>query len=255
MLYTEEPVAQSFTLNDRIEIGINISTTYSNPQFIGSLAWYHNGTELTSDDRINIDNNGTSLTISNLVESDAGKYEVKVNSTNLDGGEICDRNFLPMLENLAVHAPITFLLQESNFPIYNPEDAVLNYPIPPYQGIPTSFINNNIFKINAPAIFNNNARINEAQSKDAILNRDMNIFQSTITYDDVTAYSFNITYNNTDDVAGYYTHIAFTSIDSTNISICPGYFDYFSIFDDIPILALHWNITLHSELILHSSLF
>ena len=240
-----------------MEIGINISSTYNYPQFIGSLAWYHNGTELASDDRISIDNNGTSLTISDMVESDAGMYEVKVNSTDLDGGEICDKNILPMLEHLAIHAPVTFLLQESNLPIYNPEDVILNYPILAYQGSSDrNFVINNTFMINAPAVFINDARINNAQNKDGILNRDMNIFQSTITYGDITTRSFNITYNNTDDVAGYYTHIAFTSIDSINRAICPGLGDYFSsIFNDFPVIALHWNIRPDSEFMLLENLF
>ena len=48
--------------------------------YINSLAWYHNGTQVTADDRVHIINNGTELTISNVVQSDAGKYEVKIDS-------------------------------------------------------------------------------------------------------------------------------------------------------------------------------
>ena len=49
-------------------------------RYFNSLVWYHNGTLVTSDDRVDIIDNGTELTISNVVQSDAGKYEVKINS-------------------------------------------------------------------------------------------------------------------------------------------------------------------------------
>ena len=131
---------------------INISDYNSLAQYISSLAWYHNGTELTSDDRVIISNNGTSLTISNMAESDAGKYEVRINSIGTNSS-FSDRNMLPMLENLAIYAPVTFLLQESNLPKYNPEDVILDYALPAYQdGARQSFAIDNTFMINAAAL-------------------------------------------------------------------------------------------------------
>ena len=44
-----------------------------------SIPW-RDWTRVTSDDRVHIIDNGTELTISNVVQSDAGKYEVKINS-------------------------------------------------------------------------------------------------------------------------------------------------------------------------------
>ena len=103
-------------LNERMEMRINISTDFYSA-FISSLVWSHNGTELTSNGRHSIGHNGISLTISNMVQSDAGKYEVKIHSTYFgDEGGICDKNILPVLANFAFYAPVTFILQEFSVP-------------------------------------------------------------------------------------------------------------------------------------------
>ena len=46
----------------------------------------------------------------------------------------CHENILPLLENLALHAPVSFLLQQSVTPLYNPEDIITQYTIPDYLG-------------------------------------------------------------------------------------------------------------------------
>ena len=96
-----------------------ISNGY-NAQYINCLVWYHNGTRVISDDRIHIINNGTELTISNVEQSDAGKYEVKIDSIEYARGrsEPCDMNIIPILEHLAFHAPVTFILHESSILSY-----------------------------------------------------------------------------------------------------------------------------------------
>ena len=151
-MYTEEPVTRAFTLNERMEMKIIITPSQ---QIIGSLVWSHNGTELASDGRHSIGNNGTSLTISNMVQSDAGKHEVKINSTYLDDeGGICDKNFLPMLANLAFYAPVTFVLQEFSVSTYYPEDVISDYALPAYQGSASKTLDiDNVFMINVPAVF------------------------------------------------------------------------------------------------------
>ena len=120
---------------------------------IGILVWSHNGIELTSDGRVSIGHNGTSLTISNMVQSDAGRYEKKVNSTDLDDGGICDRNILLMLANFALHAPVTFVLHESSVPTYDPQYVISDYALPAYQGSTgETFVIDNVFIINNPAV-------------------------------------------------------------------------------------------------------
>ena len=232
---------------------INISDYNSLAQYISSLAWHHNGTELTSDDRVIITNNGTSLTISNMAESDAGKYEVRINSTG-SSSSFCDRNILPMLENLALYAPVTFLLQESNLPKYNPEDIILDYALPAYQGsAQQSFAIDNTFMINPTALVDDTRYIFDYLYKDGERISDRSTYNSTTSYDNTTTQSLRITYNNTDDIAGHYIHtaVAYYYYDF-NTSTCPDYGlpRNFVFFYRIPVFILYWNIRSYGRLIL-----
>ena len=230
---------------------INISDSYFLAQFISSLAWYHNGTQLTSDDRVIISNNGTSLTISNMAESDAGKYEVRINSIGTNSA-FCDRNLLPLLENLALSAPVTFLLQESNLPKYNPEDIILDYALPAYQGsAQQGFAIDNTFMSNAAALLDDTRYIDDYLYKDGGYISDRSIYNSTASYDNTTTQSLRITYNNTDDIAGHYVHTAFAYYFDFNTSTCPlyGYLRNFIFFIRIPIFIVYWNIRSYGKLI------
>ena len=231
---------------------INISSVRNfAPTIIRSLVWSHNGTELASDGRHSIGHNGTSLTISNMVQSDAGKYEVKINSTDLDDEEgICDRNILPMLSNLALHTPVTFVLQEFSVPTYYPEDVILDYAIPEYQGSASKTLDiDNVFMINVPAVFDNESIPFEFLYKDGVLITDMPSFHSTVSYGNVTTQSLRITYNNTEDVTGHYYYGAEISYTAIARDICPQYSDYFdSTYIYPPVFSLHWNIRSYSEL-------
>ena len=232
---------------------INISSVESiAPTIIRSLVWSHNGTELASDGRHSIGPNGTSLTISNMVESDAGKYEVRIYSTDLDDEErICDGSFLPMIASLALHAPVTFVLQESNVPIYYPEDVILDYALPAYQGPTYKTIDiDNVFRINVPAVSDRLIPY-EGIYKDGEFIGHMAPFYRTVSYGNVTTQSLKITYNNTEDITGRYYYGEY--IFNTNIDgdICPQYSDYFDdifIVGLIPVFSLLWNIRSYSEL-------
>ena len=82
-----------------------------------------------------------------MLQSDAGRYEVKINSTYLDKGGICDKNILPMMANLAYYAPVTFVLQESSVPTYYPDDVISDYAVPAYQGSTDKILGiDNVFK-------------------------------------------------------------------------------------------------------------
>ena len=64
---------------------------------------------------MNVSNNGTSLAITEMVESDARKYEVKISSINYHNKMspvTCDRNVLRMLKETALHASVTFYLEQ-----------------------------------------------------------------------------------------------------------------------------------------------
>ena len=202
-------------------------------QYINSLAWYHNGTLVTSDGRVHIINNGTELTISNVVQSDAGKYEVKINSIENAGGssETCDMNILPMLEHLALHAPVTFILHESSILSYNPEDDVItDYYIPAYQGTSLQSITiDNVIKINSSSVLRNDFSRYHRLYKDGIRVYDVNTFNSTVSYGNEIMQSLRISYNNTDDITGHYVYLAYAYSWYINRTTCPQYYYYIRI--------------------------
>ena len=62
-----------------------------------------------------------------MEESDAGTYQVKINSTSFhfhNNSEACDAIMLPSLESIAAHAPVTFIVQEQHIPTYDPSSIV-----------------------------------------------------------------------------------------------------------------------------------
>ena len=231
---------------------INVFDYYSRAQYIGSLAWYHNGTKLTSDDRFVIANNGISLTISNMVESDAGKYEVRINSIYPPSNSYtCDTNILPLLEHLSLYAPVTFLLQKLNLPTYNPEDIIVDYTVPAYQCTPQRSITiNNTIMFNAAAKIDV-TQITDYQQRNGVLITDRSIYNSTVSYDNITTQSLRITYNNTGDIAGHYSHQAYAPYISLLEKICSHYTGYIYA-NRFPIFIMYWNIRSSSKLLLKS---
>ena len=231
---------------------INISTDYYSA-YIRSLVWSHNGTELTSNGRHSIGHSGTSLTISNMVQSDAGKYEVKIHSTYFDDeGGICDRNILPMLANLAFYAPVTFVLQEFSVPTYYPEDVISVYGLPAYQGSTSKILGiDNVFMINISALFYRPIS-NEALNKDYLDIVDMPSFHRTVSYGNVITQSLRITYNSTENVTGRYYYGAYLDFFDLDVCFIYRYIFHTSIF---PVFSLHWNIRSYSELISHNYSF
>ena len=166
-------------------------------QYINSLAWYHNGTRVISDDRVHKIDNGTELTISNVVQSDAGKYEVKINSIKNARGssETCDMTLQPMLEHLALHAPVTFILHESSILSNNPEeDVIADYYIPAYQDTSLQSITiDNVIKINSSSVLENDFDSYQKLYKDGIYVYDVNTFNSTVSYGNEIMQSLRIT--------------------------------------------------------------
>ena len=248
LLQTDEPITRAFSLQERMVMRIYISDYFSRAQYINRLMWYHNGTELTPDDRVAITSTGISLTITNMTESDAGKYEVKINSQGTDPA-ICNRNFMPMLETLALYAPVTFLLQEYNPPIYNPEDIIIDYVLPAYHGsAQQSFVVDNNIVVNAAAVLNLTGTISYGLFLDGIYINEGSTYNSTVSYNGIIKQSLWITYNNTDDIAGHYVHAAEAYIFKNNGVNCPYYYFYLQL-SSIPIFSLYWNIRPYGKLI------
>ena len=115
-LYTDEPLVRSFNCGESLVLNVNISDD-GYARYITSIAWYHNGMEIVSGNKYIIEN--TTLRINNMAENDTGKYEVKINSISYDrynNSSDCDSLVLPLLETLAAHAPVTFMVHEQYVP-------------------------------------------------------------------------------------------------------------------------------------------
>ena len=136
LLNTDDPVTRSFSLHQKMLMQINrLSNSYYGylASYIRSLTWYHNGTEILSNERMNISNDGTLLTITDMIGCDVGKYEVKISSIEYYGfssSATCNRNVIRMLEQTALHAPVTFYLQQYHISQYKPEDIIEPYFLP-----------------------------------------------------------------------------------------------------------------------------
>ena len=222
-------------------------------QFISSLAWFHNGTKLASNNRVKITNDGTSLTILDLEESDKGIYEVKIYKIEYEGNSdltTCDINLLPLLESYAIHTPVTFLLQDSNIPSYEPRDAILYFSVPLSQN--SNLIKNididNILPHNPVELLLASAGIPHNLYKDGVLVENLNIYTKTLSFYNGTRQSLKITYENSEDIIGNYIQQAFDLHVYIRETICPGYYKYISRLTFFPVSVLYWNIRSYRKL-------
>ena len=145
-----------------------------------------------------------------------------------------------------------FFCRSLIFPNIIREDVIIDYALPAYQGnAQQSFAIDNTFMINAAAVLDNARNINDYLYKDGEHISDRSTYNNTASYDNTTTQSLRITYNNTDDIAGHYVHIA-----------AAAYFYYFSTptcpdhdfirshyFLEIPVFTLYWNIRSHGKFI------
>lgn len=252
MLQTFDSVTRPFLLHDRMVMRIFITQpcpVYFDSQSIKSVAWYHNGTKIISGGRSNISNLGTTLIISNMTESDAGKYEAKAETLLFYSPRPCDKNILKMLENGALYAPLTYVLQKTYTPTYNPEDITLDYAIPPYQGTHPQRIHiNNVVMINLSAVSRDVNMVRESLFKDSdeISRSDMMKYNTTLSYyNETTTVSVLISYTNTADIIGHYVHHIYIDTNTIKREECPDYYRLYPY--DYPSISLEWNIKLSSR--------
>ena len=256
LLNTDYPVTRSFSLHQKILLQINrLSDSYFGhySRFISSLSWYHNGTEILSNERMNISNSGTLLTISDMVDSDAGKYEVKISSIYYYyefSSAACDRNVLRMLEQTALHAPVTFYLQQYHIPQHKSEDVIELYFLP----------------MNSLANSNNTVTINHTTDVDATLlfggysrnfyhrffrngmsqrpNTDNVITEQS--YGNEINISHYLRYNHTDEIVGHYVYMETISNYYYYYSSgynCDTYYYYFDDrFSQPSVLVYYWSL-------------
>ena len=110
---SEHPI-HIFTPGETLTLRVNISSTYSEARHIQSLTWYHNGSQICS---CRTRNNGTELVIAGAKSSDAGVYQVKISALDFRRPD-CDARILPVIEHLAMSAPVTFLLTQGRILLF-----------------------------------------------------------------------------------------------------------------------------------------
>ena len=209
------------------------------------LAWYHNGSRIEANDRIDISNNKTTLTISNTKDSDAGKYQVRIDLLTF-GNHIspeCDQLLLPVLENFALHTPATFLLQQNTLSRYSPEDIINKYFIPSYAGdYQQIFITNYTGTINS-TLYHNSYYNGYYTSRDG---RYYYYGSNSRFHDNIDTYYFtyNNNYNNSQNVVGHYTQVHYIYYYYYRLNICYSYWNHL-IYSRYyaPFLIQYWTIS------------
>ena len=242
------PQLQVLVTNSNVTMNISIFNNYRDFFLDMNLTWYHNGSRIADNDRRRISNNGTSLTILNAADSDVGQYVVKIDSMvfTANNSMECDGNFLPLLEDMAIHAPATFILQQNSFSIYNPDSIIENYFISPYSGEAQKTIT-----ISKTVVVENSAVFRSFWGSGYEI-RNGNYF-----YTNSRALTFNrenitltrtISYNNSADVIGDYEILIIIGYYSLRAQ-CPGYYSYIRSYPFYDISFYHyWTIATKCKL-------
>ncbi len=150
-------------------------------------------------------------------------------------------NILPLFEDLALHAPVTFLLQQSVTPAYNPEDICINYTIPDYLGEDQhSLLIDTTSRINTSYISANSLYI-ELYKNDVISNSG-NYKYTKIFNENRIGAIVDFKYNNSG--SGLYVLIGNWLLDTFN---CPFYQNYHYYLTHL--LAGYWRITYFSIIV------
>ena len=221
-----------------MELNVNISDDNFAQYYIDSLAWYHNGTQIVSGNKYTISNNDTMLMISNMVGSDAGTYEVKVHSISESstclalGSPLCDST---MLELHPVFTPVTFTVQESCAPSYDPSSIISIAYVSDYD---------NSVRLDETVRYSSPLSITHTRHywyRNGILLSDGDMYNSTGSLQE--GLSLQIMYNNTADVTGSYMGILLTQTRYVP-SLCCDYGDYFdSLHSNVFVLMLSlWDV-------------
>ena len=235
---------RSFIPGEELVLNVNISDNYI-AHHISSIAWYHNGTQITAGNKYSItySNSSTSLTntslsVQNMVGSDAGEYEVKIESIEYYGDSSsphCDSILLPLFEKYAIHAPVTFTVQEHCIPTYDPQPIVSSYSIPECldrggcnidlrssgHNISRHNISDNMLGRYRSVWYINGVRIGNG-----------NMYNSSVIHEEgLVINSLQITYNNTEDITGNYVGLTLTDIYYRSLSSeCQYYYYYLSYY-------------------------
>ena len=242
---------QNFPHNGSLSLSV---TVFDFSYFrIGPLVWYHNGRVISSEKhgRLTIDGRGTRLRILKVEKSDAGTYQVKVNSTSFNffnNSASCDELMLPMLELTAGHAPVTFIVQEQGPLTYDPSNIFSNLyalgntsKLPLHTTIdhPPGFV----YHLHSVYWYKHARRIFQVFD-----------YPEDLTHTLVLDTKFLVR-----DVFGEYIGtiwITFNDFDPNFKSLCSGYFDYIrDVYLIFPLAVSYWRVKLYSKyalLVCHS---
>ena len=162
-----------------------------------------------------------------MVGSDAGKYEVKIESIEYYGDSSsphCDSLILPLLETYyAIHAPVTFTVQEHCIPTYDPQPIVSSYSIPECLDRGGCNINLRSSGLNISNIYQSE------WYKNGVRIRDGNIYNSSVIREQGLVLNYlQITYNNTEDIVGNYVGLTLANLYEYLGSECQLYYYYLS---------------------------
>ena len=225
---------------------MNISDDYRG--FIGSLAWYHNETKLLTGNKYRIINNTTTLSVSDMTESDAGVYEVKIDSISYGINEDpnCDSIVLPLLESLAAHTPVKFTVQERYLPEYDPHSIVSTYYVTESNNFRIELRKDVQLSTIVVSIYSDWFR------NGSNLYIDGHMYNSTATSQEL---SLRITSNNIGDIIGDYVGVLWfrtRDLDAVR-NLCSGYYNffhdfYYSIYSSLPLRASYWSVKVYSKL-------
>ena len=100
------------TTGSDITLRVSVTETDRNT-YLRELTWYHNGVKInpTSNTRLNLTSDNTSLTISSVTDSDSGQYSVQYDGLRLypyDSG--CERQALDLFRHYPLLAPAVLYL-------------------------------------------------------------------------------------------------------------------------------------------------
>ena len=244
------PQSQTFITNQTVTMSISVSGNIHDQFSITSLglAWYHNGSRIEGNDRIDISNNKTTLTISNTKDSDAGKYQVRIDSLSFGNHSSpeCDQLLIPFIENFALPSAATFLLQQNVLPNYSLEDITNNYFIPSYSGN-----DQQTFTINYTEIINSTLLPN--YNHIYYTYKDGRYYSSRYVYmhnnfQDKYHFTYNINYQNSQDIVGYYIRIHYLNYYYNLQPLCTSYFNYLMYtYRYIPFIIHYWTINIECK--------
>ena len=112
ILQPDVPVPLMATIGSDITLRVSVTETGRN-NYLRELTWYHNGVKInpTSNTRLNLTSDNTSLSISNVTDSDSGQYSVQYDGLTIypyDSG--CERQALALFRHYPLLAPAVLYL-------------------------------------------------------------------------------------------------------------------------------------------------